>query len=284
MSVIGSALGIGKSGAEKASERAAREFEDFEAPNIQDIDFERFASVGDPRDFLTTLQDTELAKIQTDPALREAQFGALSQLRDIATNEGLTDADKARLAEINREEAIRTRGARESIVQNAAARGAGGSGLELASLLEAESSGADRAAARGRDVAQIAEQRVLDAIRSGASLAGDIRGQEFGEQAAKAEAQDVINRFNVGARNEAGILDFQNEQNVANQNVGLTNQQQLLNRVELPQQRFGNEFDIRQARANALNQVAAQRANREGRFTQLLGSGIQAAGSAAGGR
>lgn len=284
MGFVASALGFGESGAEKTSERAFQQFEDLSAPAIQDIDFEKFQSVGDPRDFLTRLQDTELAKISTDPRLKDAQFGALSELRDIAANRGLTDADKARIAEIGQQEAIREKGQREAILQEAASRGTAGSGLTLASLLNSQQGSADRAAARGLGVEQLAEQRTLDAIRSGADLAGNIRGQEFGEAATKAEAQDVINRFNVGARNEAGILNFQNQQNVANQNTGLAREQQLLNRVELPQQRFGNEFDIRQARANALNQLAAQRAQREGRFTQLLGSGIQAAGSAAGGR
>jgi hypothetical protein len=274
---IGSAVGITKGAGESAAEDAAKFFTDLDAPEIRNAALERLKVQGDPRDFLTQLQDSEFQQIQGDPSLRAAQTGALERLQQISSQGGLTSEDRARLDDIARQEGVRERGAREAILQNARQRGLSGSGLELQQQLINQQEAANRRAQRGTDVAALAQQRALDALRSGAQLGGQIRQQDFGEASEKARAQDIINRFNAQFQNQAGLEAFRNQQRVADQNVGIANQQQLLNRVQLPQQRFQNDLTVRQAKSGALQRVGQQAAEREGRLGKLAGAVIGAA-------
>jgi len=256
MSFITNALGLTEGRGEKEAERASAIFDDLQAPEQSNVDF---------RDFISRQGDTELAGVQVDPRLQDAQFGALGQLRDVANQGGLTTADQARLDAIGQSEAIREQGQREAILADAQSRGVGGSGLELASLLGAQQGGADRAANTGRDVAVNAENRALQAVRDSANLAGGIRTQAVGEQQKAATAQDLINQFNANAGNQAGFA-------TANE------------RVAAPARRFEQDLARRQAQADALNQIGAQGAAREGRLTSTIGAALGATGAALGGK
>jgi len=279
---IGEGLGLKKSTSQKKAEEASELFNNINAPEFGNIDLQRQQSVGDPRDFVTSQQQSEFNNIQTDPAARQAQIDALNRLNDISESGGITDEDRARLDQIGREEAIREKGQREALLRNAAARGTAGSGLNLAQQLQNQQSSADRASVRGTQVNADAARRAFDATQSAGQLGGQLRSQDFGEQAAQAQAQDAINRFNSGQLTSAGLAGFQNQQNIANANTGLANEQTILNRVTLPQQTFQNNTGLAQSRADALNRVGAAADARNNRLAGTVGAAIGAAKEFAG--
>lgn len=185
-------------------------------------------------------QASELQNISSDPRLKDAEMSALTKLMDTG-NDGLSAQDRMRINDTRRTMAGDARAQDEAIMQNMAARGAGGSGVELAQRLASSQAQADRASGEGDRIAAMANQQALEAIMKSGQLGGDIRAQDFGEAAKKAEAQDIINRFNtanqqsvmssnVGYKNQAQLANLREAQRIADSNVGTQNQQNLYNR------------------------------------------------------
>lgn len=239
---------------------------------------------------LINLGPSAMDSVNTDPRLKQAQLNALSQLGEIGQN-GMTLQDQSNLQKIQTQVGQQDRGAREAILQNNARRGTSGSGFELAAQLASQQASGDRAAQAGLDVAAQAQSRALEAILKGGDLSGSMRSQDFGEQSAKAQAQDAISRFNaqnsqnvqgqnVATRNTAQAANLQNRQAISAQNVALRNQQQQHNKG-LIQQNFDNQIkraggtaSINAANTNATNQQNQSNSQQQ---TQLIGTGITAA-------
>lgn len=235
---------------------AFQQFSELTAPTIRGVDFQT-----ESQDDIERLRRSALENINEDPRLRQAQRGTLRQLEQIG-REGFTDADRAAQERIAREEAVRERGQREALLRNAAARGVQGSGLELASQLQAQQGSADRAAIRGGALAEQGQNRRLAAIRDAGQFATNVRGQEFGQEARVAQAQDAIRQFNAQQFNQAVARDQQ-----------AANQQQVINRTQVPQQQFNNQLALEQARANAIQgqrQLDMQRPSAMDRFGQAV--------------
>lgn len=275
--------------------QAVEELQSIETPDIESqlLQLQQLVEQGQisPEEAQTYLQSrSEMNNISLDPRFKQAQLDALSSLEDIGNNHGITAADRAQLNQIQTEEDTRARGAREAILQNAQARGAGGSGLEMLDQLMNAQEAATRASQRGFDVAANAQNRALTALQSAGSLGGQLQNNEFNQQSQIAQANDAISRFNaanqqaqenlnVAARNDAQKTNLANKQNIANTNVGLQNSQQQYNK-QLEQQQFENEMKKKQAVAGALqktgaNNQAAQTANDQTQ-RQLIGTGLVA--------
>lgn len=208
----------------------------------------RMVSEGDltPEEAVAQLQqESEMAGITVDPALYKAQLDALTSLQDIGMNGGLTAMDKAQLFDISNEEATKERGAREAILQGAAQRGVAGSGLELAQQLISQQSSADRASARGTEVAAQAQKRALEAIQNAGQLSTGMRTQAFGEESTKAQAQDAINRFNTEMANKVNMA------NIAAKNAAA--ETNLNNKYKVQEYNLGQQSAEEQARVNQLN-------------------------------
>lgn len=140
---------------------------------------------------------TEFENYQADPQAMAAQRLALQRLQEDAATTGLTAPERAELGQAMDETAQYERGQRGAILQDAQARGVGGSGLELAQQLLSQQGGATRAAAFGRDAAAAAaKRRALAGMQLG-QFGGQLRGQGFEEFGSKARAQDAINQFNA---------------------------------------------------------------------------------------
>lgn len=133
-----------------------------------------------------------------DPTARNAQLDALGQISNIYKQGGMTAIDKSRLQKIQDSAATQARGAREAIAQNAAMRGIGGSGLELAQSLQGQQAASDTAARQAIDVNSAAQQRALDAMQATGQLGGQISAQDL----QRATAQDEIQKFNAGIRQQ----------------------------------------------------------------------------------
>jgi hypothetical protein len=247
-------------------EAALRELEGLQVPDIekQRLSLEGYGSVGD-------LDRSEFGGIQTDPRLREAQMRALQGLQDQASAGGLTLMDRARLAEAQDAVSRQERGSREALQQSMAARGMAGSGQAYAAQLANQQGAATRSSRAGLDVAAEAQRRALESLQGAGRLGGQIRGQEWGEQAARAGAQDAINRFN-----------WQNRQRIADNNVDTRNTQQAHN-AGLYQQQFQNQAQragmVYGGRRNA---AADARAAADRRVRMWAGTG-QAVGGFTGG-
>jgi hypothetical protein len=210
-----------------------------EYDTINPVSYGQYSYLGDYTP--TTLEAVNLGPsamegIALDPVTRAAQMQALQQLQDVSSQGGMTAIDRARLAQMQTGVNQQERGNREAIMQNMRQRGVAGSGLELAASLSNQQSAADRANQEALNVEAMAQQRALDAMMQSGSLAGSIRGQDFGEQSQIAQAKDAISKFNAantqdvrnqnwGAVNQAGMAGNTARQGIANANVDIGNKQ-----------------------------------------------------------
>jgi hypothetical protein len=147
--------------------------------------------------------------------------------------------------EIQQSNAQKERGAREAILQNANARGVGGSGLELAAQLQAQQSSADRNASESMQVNAMAQQRALQALMQGENMAGNLSREDLALQSQRAQAQDAINSFNTRNGQQVAGMNWSGRQNLANAGVDQSNQQYrdvLGFNNDVGQQRYNNDF------------------------------------------
>lgn len=292
MSVLFGSKNYGQS----ESAQAVAALKNIKLPDIEEmkINLEQQVSQGilTPEQAQLYLQEaSQMVGIETDPSLYAAQKEALSGYQDIIANKGLDATAQAQLGQIASQEQAQSRGAREAIIQNAQARGMGGSGIELASQMQAQQASAGQQAQRDMDVAANAQQRALQALQASGQLGGQMQSQQFSQKAQQASAQDAINAFNAQNRQAVGNLNVQNRntaqtanlanaQNISNQNVATRNQQQQFNR-NLGQQQFQNEI----ARAGGVAQGLGNQAKIQADATvaknqgmdQLIGTGLTAA-------
>jgi len=248
-------LGVTNYGGSRAAiDRAAGYYEGIQAPELRALELEQVGEMSpeEARAFLS--EGTAYEDISVDPRLAQAQKEVLGDLQLIADEGGLTAEDRSFLSQIASQERTQERGAREAILQGAAERGVGGSGLELQQQLIAQQESAGRQSERDLSVAAMAQKRKREALQQSAQLAGNIRGQEYGEQAQLASARDAIDRFNlanqqnveftnVGARNQAQQFNLQTAQDIANKKA--------IYDAGLDQQRFQNQMMITEGRAQA---------------------------------
>ncbi len=141
--------------------------------------------------------------VQTDAALRSAQLDALGRLQDLAKGGGLTLEDEAALSKVLGKSARQESLGRQRLADDFAARGQLGSGAQLAMALQGNQASAQRGREEAMDRAAMAQRRSLDAMLQGGRLAGEVRGQDYGEKARAAEARDAIASYNAGAREKA---------------------------------------------------------------------------------
>lgn len=337
-------------------------YNNVQAPNLQQVSLTPEQYVGDVAPTLlsapasvaydpaatesaaTALQgNTAMDGISTDPRLRDAQMGALSQLQQLASSGGMTAADKANLAQIQANAAQAAQGQRAAILQNAAQKGMSGSGMQLLAQLQATQGDVNNASQQDLGIAGQAQQRALDAMMQSGQLGGSIQQQDFNQQSQVAAAQDAISRFNAsntnamnqynagqgnemnryngnnalntniynnnmaydankyntGAVNQAQYYDTGARQNVSNANTGLSNQQEMTNKITVPQQNFGDQMGLAAGKSGAANAgvqyYGGQSQQDRGALGNLVGGaakmgaaamssgGAAAGGSAAGG-
>ena len=150
----------------------------------------------------------------------------------------------------------------QAIQQQFAAQGQGGSGAQLIGELQNAQSGANQESTAGNQVGAMAAQNALQAIGQAGTLGGQIQNQQFGEQAQKAQAEDVINQFNTAnqlgvqaantnAQNQAQGANLQNSQNLQNANTQQANQE-LLRQNQAQNQQYLETL----SRAQGIDQAA----------------------------
>lgn len=292
----------GSDKADKMRQAAIDAFNAIQTPELKDlqVQLEHYVMTGrltPEQAEAELLNSNAFNDIVTDPSLAAAQKQALTALQEIGTQGGLTAIDKARMKDITNEQNQVARGRNEAILSEARRKGMGSSDITTINQLMNEQAAADRAADQGVDVAANAEARALQALIQGGQTAGQIRAQDYGEQANKAQAQNAIdlfnkqtlnqtNLYNVDAANKAQAANLANEQAIANANVGTTNEERVRNAAAV-QQKFANEMGKASGKAGVYtgwaNAADADNRAENAADMALLGGAIQGVATAFGG-
>lgn len=198
----------GRSGkrATRRADEAVRQYNDIEAPNIE---FERLGA-----DYLGD----------------RAQKQALKQLGQISKT-GYDDIDRARMAQLQQQEAMQAQANRAAALESLQRRGVQG-GAQIASALQGTQAARNQAANQALAIAAEGANRRLQAT-----------GMLGNEAARRRAASEAINRFNI-----------ENRQNVANMNFG--NRMDLAGGKANALMGAANQYQARQNRAtNAVFQA-----------------------------
>lgn len=214
-------------------------------------------------------QQSNLAGIQSDPTAASAQLKALTQLQQVASSGGLTDADKAQINQVEQQTGMQNKARQGAVMNQAQAQGAGGSGLDLAARLSGEQNANVVGSNAADQVAQDAQARSLAAMSQSGQLGGQIEQQDFGQAAQKAQAQDIIDKFN------AGNLQSTNEANAARtQQAAGTN---FLTANDIA----GKNTATQNTEAMLPLNTAVTQGNLNAQYAKNLSGGLTAAGEAA---
>lgn len=283
----------GRKQAEKFAKQGAAAFQGVDLPSIEDQKINLIASElqGEYRpeaEQALDLGPSSMEDISVDQALADAQRQSLEGISEIAEG-GLTEGDIAAAREMKRSVDQSNQARQKAILNEMAQRGVLGSGMELAARLKAQQDSAEQASAAGDRLTQQAQARALAALGQQGTLAGQIRGQEFGEQSDIARARDAINQFNtvnrqnviqrnIAEQNRAQQANLAARQAQADQAAALRNQQHMHN-VALQQQKFQNEIAKAsglagqyQGLANQATAAGSARANEIGAIGGAIGN------------
>lgn len=204
------------------------------------------------------VQHNAYDEVSGNDQARGAQLEALQSFQDQASAGGLSDTSRASIQATLDEVANTERGQRQAIGEDARRRGVSGSGLELAEQLMAQQSSADQAGRRGMDIAALAEQAKIDALKNAANIGTTVQGQDLETQSNKAAAANQIAMYNatnqqdvtlknIAARNLAQQQNLAEKQRVSDTNTTMENQNRIRN-SDLKQKEFENNV----AKANAM--------------------------------
>jgi len=222
-----------------------------------------------------------MENVSADQSTKDAQKSALEGISEVAEG-GYSESDKATSREVQREVNQQAQARQKAILNQMASRGVLGSGMELAAQLQGEQQSIDQASRAGDAITAQAQARALQALGQQGNLAGQMRGQQFGEQADIARARDEINRFNTqnrqnvsnvntSERNRAAQMNLEQRQQLENSRAGLANQQEMHNKG-LQQTLFANRRGLTNDQSAARQGVAdAQAAQANARAAQIQG-------------
>jgi hypothetical protein len=251
--------------------------------------YEDAGFVGSLRDQLDletaeTLGLSAFEDISVDPRLKDAQMDALGALQ-MRGEMGLTPTEQAELNALRRSAAGTAQAQSASVLQDMAQRGNLDSGMQLAAQLSAGQNAAQQQSAEQDRMAAMAFQQALQSLQGAGELGGNIRGQEFGEQATIAGKRDAIDQFNlenrrdiaarnIAARNQAAERDLGIQQSLEAQRAANRNAEEdarvqgLLDINRMQTSKVGSQVGAKQG------QVAHHQAN-AGNAGQSAGQALQ---------
>lgn len=278
--------------AARTTEAAAQRFYDIEDPDYQkmQLKFEEFKREGliTPEMEAAIEQDPSLLMaFSDDPSLDGMEMDALNRLSDISKEGGMDAKGAATMEAARMQTDASARGKREANLMNFAARGQGGNGLEFVSNQMADQDAANQNSLMGLNAAAEANDRELAALEGLSNLSNTRMNRQFGQEEAKASAQDSIDRFNTETRqgvsqrnvdraNNAQVANVAEDQRVADENVKLRNSAQTYNK-SLEQTKFDNAMGRAQGAGGlAAASSAAQTAAGQGTANVLAGLGQSA--------
>lgn len=242
---------------------------------------------------------SQVSQIQEDPALRNAQMGALGLLMQRAQSGGLNAEDRVNLNKIRNQVQSEIQAKQAQILQNFQQRGGGvgggSEGAELAAQLTSAQSGANRESQEADQVAAQAQQAALQAAMTSGNMAGQVRNTDFSNAQAKASAADQFKRFdiqnqintqqrNVASKNAAQQTNLNTAQQLSNANTSTDNQEKLRQLAAAHQywiDQLGYHGALGQAELGKAG-VLGQKAQDTAGMFQGIGSGVGAGAAALG--
>jgi hypothetical protein len=231
---------------------------------------------------------SKVSQIQEDPAFKQKQMATLRALEQISET-GMTAQGRAEFNRLRAQAQQSAEAKRQQVLQGMQARGMAGAGAELAMQLQAAQGGAQTEAEAADRIAAEQEAARMSALGQLGSMAGQVRGQEFGIEKEKSSAADAFKMFdvqqqiaqqqrNIAAKQEAAKYDVMNRQALAN-----TMWQAQL--AEQQRQRQG-ELQNYAAQVQRAQLQAGQKQARAGQYAgqaQATAQGYGTMGSAIGG-
>lgn len=154
---------------------------------------------------------TRMEDVRRDPTLEAAQDEALAGYLDVARN-GESARGRADYEQSAMDSAQLARSAREGAVADAEARGLGPEAGFTASLMAGQAD-ADRERMAGLQRAAYGEEARMGALGQAGSMAGQRSSTRFNQDAAVAQAQDELARFNAGEWNSMQRYNRDDEYN-----------------------------------------------------------------------
>lgn len=141
--------------------------------------------------------------IATDPAVRGSQLDALRRLSNIGAAGGMDPQSQQALQEATYASQKQLQDSSAELMRQQMARGTADSGNAMAMNLSNGQASANMLNRAGVHAAGDARQRALQAIAASGSLAGNIRGADFGEAESNRDAWNQIEQFNENAKTAA---------------------------------------------------------------------------------
>lgn len=246
-------------------------FGSLQPPTVEQLSYtlEQLVYEGDltPEQAVAEIVDySEMRGIDIPDEILDTQYNTMRQLTEIANAGGITDQERARLAEIQREQSAYVRGQNEALRQEFERRGVSGAGQEFLQRQMASQSAAQTASQQAMDARAAAEQRALEALTKSGQMAGDIRGQEYQQQRDIAQAQDAISRFNaqqkqqmvlqnLAARQAAAERNIAEKQRISDANVGIRNIQAAMP-ADIAREQYQYDVDKIKGQAGAWDTLA----------------------------
>lgn len=207
-----------------------------------------------------------------DPATRQAQLRALSRMMETGMAGGMDAQSRATQAQALGAAAQQQRAQQGALMQQFASRGMGGSNAELGARLAAQQGSTTANAMSGLQASADAQQRAAAALMQSAQLAGQVRGQDYGQ------ATDL-----AGARDRVAEANQRNRQGLSGRNTDRLNQ----NRQQTTDNRFRQAAGA-QGASQSLADWNMGEDERKRRFHTGIGTGVgtgigAAVGAVAGG-
>lgn len=176
--------------------------------------------------------------MKEDPRIKSAQMAALERMSGLSET-GLSAEDDAGFTRARNQASQIQRSGTQAAMQNAQARGVGGSGLEFAMREMANQSGAQAAQEAGLAQAAQASRQRADYLGKYEAGLSNVRGQDANTSQYNTGVINAFNQANTQNRNQAQQYNLGNKQDLANTNV--TNRNNAVQyRNQMAQQQFGN--------------------------------------------
>lgn len=197
--------------------------------------------------------------IARDEQLRGKQLESLGGLQDIIDQGGNTLDDRvSEEAAISQADSADRR-KRAGIASEMQQRGQLDGGARMVMDNMSAQDAANRGRQSGQESAARAQQRKMQALESLGHGAGALRGEDFSEASSKAQAQDAIDAWNAGSRQQADQYNKGlNQQQFNNQVTKVTGQQAGANNLAGA---FGAQADLVRGQGAAMGQAAGQFVN-----------------------
>ena len=210
-----------------------------------------------------TAGNAQAQTVQQDPNLRAQQMQAIMQMGGLA-NTGLSAVDNAGFEQARDVGNQMMNSGNAAALQNAQARGVGGSGLEFAMHDQANAAAAGQANQAGlQQAADSARQRALYNQAYGNALSG-MQQQQTGLSAANANILNNFSQYNTNNQNQANLY-----------NTGQQNYAQQYNN-QMAQQTYQDQYQKAAGQAGAGQQIAngdyAQGAANQSNFNSAVGA------------